>query len=180
MNSAERSLRLLISRQEIQGAVERLAGEIQRDYAGCSPLLVGVLKGSFVFLADLIRLLDLPLEVDFLQLSSYGAGTVSSGKVKVVQGLTTPLRGRDVLVVEDIVDSGLSLTFLLDYLRKKKPASLKLCVLLDKAACRVVPVPIDYRGFTVPAEFLVGYGLDCDEKFRHLPEIYILEQGGQV
>lgn len=180
MSYAESSLRPFLSRQEIQSCVERLAGEIQRDYVGKSPLVVGVLKGSFVFLSDLVRHLDLPLEVDFIRLSSYGAGTKSSGRVKVVQGLRSSLRGRDVLVVEDIVDSGLSLSFLLGYLRKKKPASLKLCVLLDKAECRVEPVSIDYLGFTVPAEFLVGYGLDCNEQFRHLPEICVLEQGCSV
>jgi hypoxanthine phosphoribosyltransferase len=139
------------------------------------PLLIGVLKGSFVFMSDLIRRLDLPLDLDFVRLSSYGATRESSGKVRVVQGIRTPVKGRDVLIVEDIVDTGITTSFLLDYLKTKKPASLKFCTLTDKPSRRRVPVTIDYLGFTVPNEFIVGYGLDCDEKFRHLPDIYVIE-----
>jgi len=168
-------LRILISRGEIAKAVDRLASQINRDYQGKQPLLIGVLKGSFVFMADLIRQLDLPLELDFIRLSSYGAARESSGSVRVVQGVKTPMKGRDVLVVEDIVDTGITTSFLLDYLRKRKPASLKLCSLTDKPSRRRVPVSIDYLGFTVPDEFIVGYGIDCDEKFRYLPDIYALE-----
>ena len=155
--------------------VNRLAAEIRRDYQDKSPLLVGVLKGSFVFMADLVRQLDFPLEVDFIRLSSYGRGKESLGKVKVVPGLRSSVRGRHVLVVEDIVDSGLTTSFLLDYLKGKKPASVKLCALTEKPARRQVPVVIDYLGLTVPDEFLVGYGLDWDEKFRNLPDICVLE-----
>ena len=168
-------LKILISRDDIAKAVDRLACEIERDYQGKQPLLIGVLKGSFVFMADLIRQLDLPLELDFVKLASYGAARESSGKVRVVQGVKTSIKGRDVLVVEDIVDTGTTISFLLDYLKKKKPASLKLCALADKPSRRRVPVPIDYCGFSVPDKFVVGYGLDCDERFRNLPDIYVIE-----
>lgn len=166
---------MLFSEDEIKQAVARLAAEIKQDYQGKQPLLIGVLKGSFVFMADLIRQLELPVEVDFVKLSSYGAGTETSGKVKVVQGLKTPIKERDVLVVEDIVDTGLTLSFLLDYLRKKKPASLRLCALTDKPSRRQVPVTINYLGFTVPNKFIVGYGIDWNEKFRYLPDICFID-----
>jgi hypoxanthine phosphoribosyltransferase len=168
-------LKILISRDEIAKAIDRLACEIKRDYQDKQPLLIGVLKGSFVFMADLIRQLDLPLELDFIRLSSYGSARESSGKVRVVQGVKTPIKGKDVLVVEDIVDTGITISFLFDYLNKKQPASLKLCTLTDKPARRRFPVPIDYRGFTVPNKFIVGYGLDCDQRFRNLPHICVLE-----
>ena len=168
-------LKILISRDQIAEAVTRLACEINRDYQGKQPLLISVLKGSFVFMADLIRRLDLPLELDFVKLASYGAARESSGKVRVVQGVKTPVKGRDVLVIEDIVDTGITISFLLGHLKKKKPASLKLCALADKPARRRVPVPVDYLGLTVPNKFIVGYGLDCDERFRNLPDIYVIE-----
>ena len=174
MNS-EPKLKILFSRQEIKTAVKRLAGEIGRDYRGRHPLLLGILKGSFMFMADLVRQLDFTLEVEFIRLSSYGKEKESSGKVKIVRGLRSSIRGRDILVVEDIVDTGLTATFLLDYLRKKNPASLRLCSLTDKPSRRQIPVTIDYLGLTVPDKFLVGYGLDWDEKFRNLPDICILE-----
>ncbi|MEA3442769.1 MAG: hypoxanthine phosphoribosyltransferase [Chloroflexota bacterium] len=168
-------LTVLLRREEIAGTVARLASEINRDYQGKQPLLIGVLKGSFVFMADLMRHLDLPLEIEFIRLSSYGSGKESSGEVKVVQGLKTPVKGRDVLVVEDIVDTGCTICFLLDYLKKKKPSSLRLCALTDKSSRRRVPVNIDYLGFAVPDKFIVGYGLDFNEKFRYLPDICYLE-----
>jgi hypoxanthine phosphoribosyltransferase len=168
-------LKILISRDEIAEAIDRLASEIKKDYQGKQPLLIGVLKGSFVFMADLIRQLDLPLELDFVRLSSYGAARESSGRVRVVQEVKTPIKGRDVLVIEDIVDTGITTSFLLDYLRKRKPASLKLCALTDKPSRRKVPVCIDYLGLSLPNKFAVGYGLDCDERFRNLPDIYALE-----
>jgi len=166
---------ILLTRQEIEATVSRLATEITGEYHDKHPLLIGVLKGSFMFMADLIRLLDFPLEVEFIGVSSYGKGSQTSGKVKVVQGLRSPIKGGNILVIEDIVDTGLTTAFLLDYLRKKKPASLKLCVLTDKPSRRQIPVTIDYLGFTVPDKFLVGYGLDLDEKFRNLPDICFLE-----
>jgi len=173
--SSEPNLRVLFSRQDIETAVRRLAAEIRNDYQDKYPLLIGILKGSFIFMADLIRLLDFPLEVEFIRLSSYGRGKESSGKVKVIQGLRSRLRGREVLVIEDIVDTGLTISFLLDFLRGKKPASLKLCALTDKPSRHQIPVTIDYLGFIVPDKFIVGYGIDWDEKFRYLPEICVLE-----
>ena len=168
-------LKILISRDEIAEAVNRLAREIERDYRDKQPLLIGVLKGSFMFMADLIRQLDLPLELDFVRLSSYDTARESSGKVKVVRGMKMPVKGRDMLVVEDIVDTGITISFLLDYLKSKQPASLKICTLTDKPSRRRVPVPIDYSGFTVPNRFIVGYGLDLNQRFRNLPDIYTLE-----
>ncbi len=171
-------LQPLFTPEEIKSAVERLAQEIQRDCQGKTPLLLGILKGSFIFLADLIRNLDMPLEVEFAALSSYGRGRKeSSGKVKMAPGIHTSLKGRHVLVIEDIVDTGLTLSFLLEYLQRKKPASLKVCALFDKASRRQVPVPIDYLGFSIPDAFVVGYSLDYDEKFRHLPGLYFLKEG---
>jgi len=168
-------LKILISRDQIAKTVDRLASEIKRDYQGKQPLLIGVLKGSFVFMADLVRRLDLPLEVEFIKLSSYGSARESAGRVRVVHGVQTRIKGRDVLVIEDIVDTGITVSFLLDYLKKKRPASLKLCSLADKPSRRMVPVLIDYLGFSVPNRFVVGYGLDCDEEFRNLPDICVME-----
>ena len=168
-------LRILISRDEISRAVAKLASEIERNYQDKQPLLIGVLKGSFMFTADLIRQLDLPLELEFIRLASYGSAKESAGRVKVVHGLQTPVKGRDVLVIEDIVDTGITTCFLLECLRKQKPASLKLCALIDKPSRHMVPVSIDYLGLTVPNEFIVGYGLDYDQRFRNLPDIYVVE-----
>lgn len=165
----------LFTAQEINKAVEKLAREIQQDYKDKNPLLIGILKGCFIFMADLVRNLDIATEVDFVILSSYGrGGRKSSGKVHIVKGLQTPVENRDVLIIEDIVDTGTTLSFFLDYLKSKKPASVKICSLFDKASCRQVEVPIDYLGLSVPDKFIVGYGLDCDEKYRHLPGIYCL------
>lgn len=174
--SSEPKLTILFTRDEIAAAVSRLAAEIRRDYRDKHPLLIAVLKGSFVFLADLVRQLDFPLEIEFVRLSSYGKGTESSGRVRMALGAAPKIRGRHILVIEDIVDSGLTAAFLLDYLRQKKPASLKLCALTDKEARRRVMVNIDYRGLAVPDKFIVGYGLDFDEKYRNLPDICILEE----
>jgi hypoxanthine phosphoribosyltransferase len=169
-------LHVLLPRAEIESAIKRLALEITRDYSQRNPLLLGILKGSFMFLADLVRELDFTLEVEFIRLSSYGSGQQTSGRVKVVPGLRLPVPGRHVLVVEDIVDTGTTVAFLMDYLKKKKPASLKLCALTDKPSRRRVPVAIDYLGFTVPDKFLVGYGLDYNETYRNLPDICYLEE----
>ncbi|MBA7627577.1 Hypoxanthine phosphoribosyltransferase [subsurface metagenome] len=166
---------ILFTGQEIEAAVKHLAGEISQDYHDKHPLLIGVLKGSFMFMADLIRHLDFPLEVDFIGLASYGKGRQTSGKVRVVQGLSSPIKDREVLVIDDIIDTGLTTAFLLDYLRQKNPASLKLCALTDKPSRRQVPMTIDYLGFTVPDKFLVGYGLDLDQEFRNLPDICFIE-----
>jgi hypoxanthine phosphoribosyltransferase len=169
--------RILIERAAITSAVTRLAAEISRDYRDKDPLLIGVLKGSFVFMADIVRVLDFPLEVDFIRLSSYGRGTQTSGPVRVVQGLRSVVKDRHVLVVEDIIDTGNTVAFLMNYLKNKRPASLALCALLDKPSRRRVSLTINYRGITVPDKFLVGYGLDFDEKYRNLSDICVLEDG---
>ena len=174
MNSQPKH-QIIFSRQEIETEVSRLAAEITKDYQDKCPLLIGILKGSFIFMADLVRLLDFPLEVEFIRLSSYGRGRSTPGELKVVQGLRTQIRGRDVLVVEDIVDTGHSSGFIMNYLQRKKPASLRLCALTDKPSRREVPVNIDYLGFSVPDKFIVGYGIDWDERFRNLPDICYVE-----
>lgn len=163
---------LIISREAIASRVKELAAVISRDYAGKDPLLVGILKGGFIFLADLARALDFPVQVDFVRLRSYGAGTKTSGEVHISKDVELPMQGRHVLIVEDIVDAGLTLDFLLGHLASFQPASLKICCLIDKKERRQVEVPIDYVGFTVEKGFLVGYGLDSGEKLRTLPDIY--------
>jgi len=163
---------LLISRDAIAARVKELAVQISRDYADKNPLLIGILKGGFIFLADLARALDFPVQVDFVRLRSYGAGTKTSGEVHISKDVELPVKDRHVLVVEDIVDAGLTLDFLLGHLASYQPASLKICCLIDKKERRQVEVPIDYVGFPVEKGFLVGYGLDSGEKFRTLPDIY--------
>jgi hypoxanthine phosphoribosyltransferase len=174
--SSQTKIQVLITKAEIESTIKRLAAAITRDYRDKNPLLIGVLKGSFVFLSDLIRKLDFPLELEFVRVSSYGSGQQTSGKVKMVQGLELNVEGRHVLIVEDIIDTGVTLAFLLDYLKERNPASLKLCALTDKPSRRRKSIKIDYTGITVPDKFLVGYGLDCDEKYRNLPDIYVLEE----
>jgi hypoxanthine phosphoribosyltransferase len=164
-------IKVVLSRRKIAAIVKRLGEEIRHDYAGKNPLVVGVLKGSFVFMADLIRAVDMPLQVDFVKLTSYGSGTQSSGVVTVLLDLNCQLEGRHVLVVEDIIDSGLTTSFLCNYLSQKGPASVRLCAFTSKPSRRKIDVKIDYLGLEVPDQFLVGYGLDCDEKFRYLPDL---------
>jgi hypoxanthine phosphoribosyltransferase len=161
---------VLISAEELRARVAALGAEITRDYAGRPLVVVGVLKGSFIFLADLARAIDLPVTVDFIGISSY-EGTRSSGIVQITSDLTRPIEGKHVLLVEDIVDTGLSMRYLLDNLATRRPASVKVCALLEKPARAVVKVPIDYRGFEIGDEFVVGYGLDWDGKLRNLPFI---------
>ncbi len=172
---SEPKLTPLFTGEEIAATVRRLAAEIGRDYRDKRPLLIGVLKGSFMFMADLIRLLDFPLEVDFIRLSSYGGGQ-SPGKIKLVQDVQSEIKDRHVLVIEDIIDTGLTTAFVLEHLGKKKPASLKLCTLTDKPSRRKTAVNIDYLGLTVPNKFIVGYGIDWNERFRYLPDIYAMEE----
>ena len=167
--------RVIIPREDIQRKVQEVASEIRRDYLSKNPLLVGALKGSFVFMSDLVRNLDMPLEIDFVKISSYGSCKQTSGVVRIKQGLGTPVQNRHVLVVEDIVDSGLTLRRLLDYLERRKPLSVRVCALFDKPSGRRAEVPIHYAGFTVPDRFVVGYGLDCGERFRYLPDLCVLE-----
>ena len=166
----------LISAKAIAARVEGLAREISAFYAGTDKLVVvGLLRGSFVFIADLVRELDLPVEVDFLEASSYGDSTVSSREVRILKDLRGEIAGRDVLVVEDIIDTGLTLTYLLKQLEIRQPRSLRVCALLSKTEARQVDVPIDFLGFEIPNEFVVGYGLDYDEKYRNLPYIGVLD-----
>ena len=167
---------VLIPRSEIDAEVRNLAARIAADYRDKNPLLIGALKGCFMFMADLVRCLDIPLEIEFVKISSYGDGTESSGKVNLIYGLDIPLEGRHVLVVEDIVDTGLTAAFLLDYLREFNPASLRCCTLLDKPSRRRCELWVDYIGREVPDKFLVGYGLDCAERFRNLPDVCYLEE----
>ncbi len=166
----------LISGEQISSVVARLAIELNQDYREKHPVLIGILKGCFIFLADLARLLEFPVEIDFVRLSSYGQGTETLGKVKIITSPKTDVRGRDVIIVEDIIDTGLSVNHFCKYLEKKQPASVKICTLADKPARRRVSVNIDYLGFTVPDRFLVGYGLDYNEKYRNLPDICVLEK----
>jgi hypoxanthine phosphoribosyltransferase len=176
MMNAQPKLNVLVSRRKIAAVVKKLAEEIRRDYDGLNPLVVGILKGSFVFLSDLIRAIDIPLQVDFVKLTSYSSGTSSSGRITVLLDLNCQLEGRHVLVVEDIVDTGLTTSFLCDYLRQKGPASVRLCSLTSKLSHRQVEVQIDYLGLEVPDKFIVGYGLDCAERYRYLPDICELRE----
>jgi hypoxanthine phosphoribosyltransferase len=162
---------VLYTQQQIAGRVRELAAEIERDHRGKELVLVGVLKGAFVFVSDLSRQIDLPLSVDFIGLSSYGEETESSGVVKITSDLTRPIEGKHVLIVEDIVDTGLTMRYLLDNLSTRRPASVKICALLQKPSRLRTRIPIQYLGFTVPDLFLVGYGLDAGEKYRNLPFI---------
>ena len=167
--------RVLFSEEELDRRVSEIAAEINRDYAGKEPMLISVLRGSFVFMADLIRKIEVPCTVDFMSVSSYGRGTTSSGQVQITKDLSDDIEGKDIIVVEDILDSGNTLSYLLQLLRARKPASMRLCTLLDKPDRRVKEVHVDYTGFTIPDEFVVGYGLDYAEKYRNLPYIGILK-----
>ncbi|NJC89223.1 MAG: hypoxanthine phosphoribosyltransferase [Desulfuromonas sp.] len=168
---------LLYPRTEIAARVEALAREIDRDYAGRDLLLVGILKGSFLFVADLARTVSTPVDIDFVRIASYGSETRSSGIVEIRKDLEMPIRGRHVLIVEDIVDSGYTLEALCNLLLLREPASLRVCTLVDKRAQRATEVPVDYVGFTLDKGFIVGYGLDYDERYRGLPDIYLIKTG---
>jgi hypoxanthine phosphoribosyltransferase len=166
---------ILISEERIKHKVAELGVRISNDFAGEQILIIAVLKGALLFLADLIRHIDLPLAIDFLAVSSYGAGTESSGVVRILKDLDDPIEHRNVIIVEDIVDSGRTLDYLLRMLRQRNPATLHVCTLLDKVECREIDVPIDYVGFEVPDAFVVGYGLDYAEHYRQLPFIGVLK-----
>ncbi|MFQ5898386.1 MAG: hypoxanthine phosphoribosyltransferase [Candidatus Methylomirabilia bacterium] len=167
--------RVLITGEEIAGRIQELAGAVAHDYAEKDPVLVGVLKGAVVFLADLIRAADIPITLDFVELSSYGAGTGSSGLVEIISDLSGSIENRHVLIVEDIIDTGRTAHYLRRNLESRHPASLRLCALLNKAGRREIVVEIDYVGFTIPNEFVVGYGLDFMAHYRNLPYIAVLE-----
>lgn len=172
----DRQLKLLFSRTDIETQVNGLAARIAADYHGREVLLVAVLKGSFLFVADLVRAIELPLTVDFVRLASYGSDTRSSGIVEIRMDMELPIRDRDVIIVEDIVDSGYTLETLYHQLLQRQPQSLKICTLIDKTARREVPIRPDYVGFTLDDGFIVGYGLDFDERYRNLPDIYLMEE----
>lgn len=167
--------RILFSAEELAERTRAMAEEINRDYAGKEPLLVSVLRGSFIFMADLVRQIRLPCTVDFMAVSSYGKSTVSSGAVQITKDLSEDIFHKDLIIVEDILDSGNTLNYLMKTLLARNPASIRLCALLDKPERRKVPVHIDYRGFEIPDEFVVGYGLDYAERYRNLPYIGILK-----
>ncbi len=168
-------MKRLLGEDEIRKEVLRLAGRISRDFAGREVLLVGILKGAFIFMADLARKMTPPVKMDFVRLASYGAGTVSSGKVRIAKDLETSVKGKDILIVEDIIDTGVTLKYLSRHLKSRRPRSLKTVALLDKPSRRKVPFQADYVGFAIEDHFVVGYGLDWNEKFRNLPGIYVLK-----
>jgi hypoxanthine phosphoribosyltransferase len=165
---------VLLPEEQLQARIRELGSQISHDYEGKAPLMVGVLKGAAMFLVDLIRTVDLPLAIDFMAVSSYGAATETSGVVRILKDLETPIEGRDVVLVEDIIDSGLTIAYVLDMLRRRGPASLKVCALLVKEKAAEAGLRADYVGFTIPNKFVVGYGLDFDEKYRNLPYLGVL------
>ena len=173
---AER-IRVLLSEEEVDKRIREIAGKINRDYAGRAVHLICILKGGVFFTCELAKRLTVPVSLDFMSVSSYGSGTESSGVVRIVKDLDQPLEGKEALIVEDIIDSGRTLAYLIDLLQKRNPKSIRLCTLLDKPERRVKKqVTVDYTCFTIPDEFVVGYGLDYDQKYRNLPYIGVVEQ----
>jgi hypoxanthine phosphoribosyltransferase len=167
---------VLVDEESLRARVAELGEEISTDYVGRDPLLVGVLKGAVFFMADLMRQLTVPCEVDFMAISSYGAASDSSGVVRILKDLDTPIENRHVLVVEDIIDSGLTLSYLMRNLKARRPTTLEVCALLTKPARREIDVPVRYVGFEIPNRFVVGYGLDFAEKYRNLPYVGVLQE----
>lgn len=168
-------VRVMLSEEEVDKRIKEIGDQISKDYEGKQVHLVCVLKGGSFFMCELAKRIDVPVSLDFMSVSSYGSETKSSGVVKIVKDLDEPLKDKDVLVVEDIVDSGRTLSYLLEMLRDRGPESLALCTLLDKPDRRIIDVPVDYTGFQIPDEFVVGYGLDYDQRYRNLPYIGIVE-----
>jgi len=166
---------ILVTGEQIREKTAELAGQIAADYEGKDPLLVCILKGGLMFLADLIRQIHLPVEIDFIAVSSYGDATESSGVVRILMDLETNIRGRHVLIVEDIIDTGRTLNYIMQNLRTRGPASIKVCTLLNKPARRELDIPVDYVGFEIPDKFVVGYGLDYGEIYRNLPFVGVLK-----
>ena len=167
---------VLVSREEIKKKTEELGKKISQDYEGKDLLLVGVLKGGFMFLADLCSALTIDVSVDFISVSSYGNSTVSSGVVRILKDIDYDITGKHVLIVEDLIDTGLTLTYLKDLFMAKHCASVKICTILDKPSRRKVPLEIDYQGIVIPDKFVIGYGLDYAEKYRNLPDVCVLEE----
>jgi hypoxanthine phosphoribosyltransferase len=168
--------RVLVSAEDLSRRVQEMGAEVTRDYAGKDLIMVAILKGAVLFLSDLLRHIDVPrAEVDFMAVSSYGSATKSSGVVQILKDLEEPIDGRDILIVEDIVDTGLTLRYLLGHLEGRNPRSVEVCALLSKPAARVVEVPVRYVGFEIPNEFVVGYGLDYQQRYRGLPYVATLK-----
>ena len=167
---------ILLSQEQLEQRVAQIGAEITRDFAGRAPLFVGVLKGCFVFMADLMRHVDLPCSIDFMAVSSYGSGTKTTGAVKIIKDLNQDIEGKDIILVEDILDSGVTLHYLTEYLSVRKPATITIATLMDKPSRRKAPVFARYSGFEIPDAFVVGYGLDYDERYRNLPYIGILKE----
>lgn len=177
MNSLNKDIAaVFIEEHRIQERIREIAGKIDEDYTGKVPVVIGILKGGFLFMSDLVRAISLPLEMDFMAISSYGAGTSSSGIVNIRKDIDVDITDREVIVVEDIVDSGLSMQYIMDYIWGHKPAGLRTCVLLDKPDAHKIDIKIDYVGFEISNEFVVGYGLDYAELYRNLPYIGILKE----
>ena len=176
MGMLERDIEsVLHSEEELKQKVRELGARITADYAGKKPVLISVLRGSYIFMADLSRAIDLPCTIDFMSVSSYGAGTKSSGQVEIKKDLSESVEGKDLIIVEDILDSGNTLFYLIQVLKARKPASVRICTLLDKPERRVKDIKADYSGFTIPDAFVVGYGLDYAEQYRNLPYIGVLK-----
>lgn len=165
---------MLISEEQLRERIRQIGQDITRDYAGKEPLLVGILKGAAMFMVDLMRTIDLPLAIDFMAVSSYGAATESSGVVRILKDLDSAIEDRHVILIEDIIDSGLTIAYVLDMLRRRGPASLKVCALLVKEKAAADGLEADYLGFTIPNSFVVGYGLDFQERYRNLPYLGVL------
>jgi len=170
----EMSKKILFSRAAIQKRVQELGGQISGDYAGRELVVIGILKGAFIFMADLIREIRIPCNIDFIRVASYDASSESSGKVVMTKDIETSIKGRDILIVEDIVDTGLTLQYLVRWLKERNPNSLKICVFLDKRKRRKVSFEADYVGFTIDDGFVVGYGLDFNEQYRFFPDVYVI------
>jgi hypoxanthine phosphoribosyltransferase len=168
------SKEILFSKEVIQERVRALASQISKDYAGKELIIIGVLKGAFIFMADLIREISIPCRVDFARLASYGAGSESSGKVVMTKDIETSIKDKDILIVEDILDTGLTMQYFVDWLKERNPNSLRICVFLDKRKRRKVSLEADYVGFTIEDGFIVGYGLDFNEMYRFSPDIYVI------
>lgn len=171
------SKEILIRQSEIARRVQELADEISRDYAGEEILMIGVLKGAFIFMADLVRAMSISCQTDFIRAASYGAGSESSGNIVITKDVDLEVKGRDILIIEDIVDTGLTLKHIVDKLKLRHPKSIKVCAFLDKRKRRKVPFEADYVGFTMDDGFIVGYGLDFSEQYRFLPDVYVISSG---
>ncbi|MEA4925044.1 MAG: hypoxanthine phosphoribosyltransferase [Syntrophomonadaceae bacterium] len=165
---------VLLTQEAVRNRIKELAGEISRDYAGQEILVVGILKGAFIFMADLVREIDIPLKLDFMDVSSYGISTVSSGEVRIMKDLEESIEGKNVIIVEDIIDTGLTLKYITAILKKRSPQSLKICCLLDKPSRRKSAIQPDYTGFVIEDLFVVGWGLDYAERYRNYPAIGVL------